>query len=90
MHPFATPLGSRRVIEQIGLDRAGQFGILTNAEPGEALFIALTRLWGLDSLEARNLAGALAEGGPFAHLVRYSHTEPEGKDSGGYSVTVIG
>ena len=89
-HPFATPLGTRRVIERIGFDRAEQFGTLTDTEPGEALLEGLGRLWGLDGLDAGDLAGALAEGGPFAHLLRFSHSGPEGQDAGGYSITVIG
>lgn len=91
-HPFATPLGTRRVIERIGLDRAEQFGILTDTdtEPGEALLEGLGRLWGLDGLAAGDLAGALAEGRPFAHLLRFSHLGPKGQDAGGYSITVIG
>lgn len=89
-HPFATPLGTRRVIERIGLDRTDQFGVLTGTEPGEALLEGLGRLWGLDGLDAGDLAGALAEGRPFAHLLRFSHSGPEGQDAGGYSITVIG
>jgi hypothetical protein len=89
-HPFATPLGTRRIIERIGLDRADQFGILTGAEPGEALLEGLNRLWELRSHDAQDLAGALAEGGRFAHLLRFSHTGPEAEDTGGYSITVIG
>ena len=89
-HPFATPLGTRRVIERIGLDRAEQFGLVTGAGPGDALLEGLGRLWALDALGARDLAGALAEGGPFAHLLRFSHNEPEGREAGGYSITVVG
>lgn len=90
-HPFASPLETRRTIEQIGLDRIEAFAIVTGADdPGEALLEGLTRLWGLDGLDARELAGVLAEGGPFAHLLRFSHSGPEGEDTGGYSIIVIG
>ena len=89
-HPFAPPLGTRRVIDEIGLERVDQFGILTGAEPGEALLEGLARLWDVNDVGASDLAGALAEGGPFAHLLRFSHTEPEGDDTGGYSLTVVG
>lgn len=88
-HPFSTQLGTRRVIERVGLDHAQQFGIVSDAEPGEALVEGLGRLWALDGLDAHDLAGALAEGGPFAHLLRFSHAGPEGLDVGGYSVIVI-
>lgn len=89
-HPFAQPLATRMLIERIGLDRAEQFGLITDAEPGEALLEGLASLWSLDGLDARDLAGAVAEGGPFAHLLRFSHTEPEGREAGGYSITVVG
>ncbi|MDQ2796173.1 MAG: hypothetical protein M3Y06_03280 [Actinomycetota bacterium] len=77
-------------MEQVGLDRADQFGIISDGEPGEALLEGLGRLWGLDGLDARDLARALAEGGPFAHLLRFSHSGPEGEPIGGYSITSIG
>jgi hypothetical protein len=89
-HPFSTPLGTRRIIEQIGLDRVEGFGIVLEAEPGEALLEGLIRLWHLEGLDARDLAAALAEGTGLAHLLRFAHTDPERNDAGGYSVTVIG
>jgi len=89
-HPFATPLGTRRIIEKIGLDRAEAFGIILEADPGEALLEGLVRLWHLDGLDARDLAAALAEGPRLAHLLRFVHTDPERYNSGGYSVTVTG
>ncbi|MGI3780120.1 MAG: hypothetical protein ACRYG2_05010, partial [Janthinobacterium lividum] len=89
-HPFATPLGARRLVERIGLDRAERLGILIAGDPGEALVVGLARLWDLGDLGPRALAGALAEGGPWAHLLRFSHTGTEVEDAGGYSIAVIG
>lgn len=89
-HPFDAPLGTRRVIEQLGPDRVKQFGVVVDAEPGEALVEGLARLWDLGDLGARDLAAALAEGGPFAHLLRFSHAGRQDRDAGGYSVTIIG
>ncbi|HEY3547558.1 MAG TPA: hypothetical protein VGK17_15910 [Propionicimonas sp.] len=88
-HPFATPLGTRRVIERVGLDRVEAFGVIVTAEPGEALLEGLVRLWHLEGLDASDLATALAEGTGLAHLLRFAHTDPERNDAGGYSVTVI-
>jgi len=88
-HPFAAPLGTRRVIEAIGLDRGEQLGVVVGGDPGEALLEGLSRLWDLEGLGAHDLARALAGGGPFAHLLRFSHTGPE-EASGGYSITVVG
>lgn len=92
-HPFARPLGSRRVIERViervGVDQVEQIGVLSRAEPGEALVEGLSRLWYLDDLDARGLARAIADGGPFAHLLRFAHTDPERQEPGGYSVTVV-
>jgi hypothetical protein len=89
MHPFATPLGTRRIIERVGLDRVEAFGVIVEAEPGEALLEGLARLWHLEGLDAGDLAAALAEGAGLAHLLRFAHTDPERNDVGGYSVTVI-
>jgi hypothetical protein len=89
-HPFATPLGTRRVIERIGIERAEAYGVILDGEPGEALVEGMVRLWQLDGLDAHGLAAALVEGGRFAHLLRFAHTDPERRESGGYSVTVIG
>ncbi len=89
-HPFAQPLGTRRIVEQLGTDRAEQLGVLSAGDPGEALLEGMSRLWDLDVLEAGPLAQALAGGGPSAHLLRFSLTDPDTEDSGGYSVTVIG
>lgn len=89
-HPFATPLGTRRLIEKIGLERAEQVGIVLDGDPGEVLLEGLVRLWDVGGLDARDLAGSLTEGGPFAHLLRFAHTDPETRESGGYSLTVIG
>ncbi len=89
-HPFAAPLGTRRIIERIGVERAELFGVILDTEPGEALAEGLTRLWDLEGLDAHDLAGALANGPQSAHLLRITHTDPERNDSGGYSVTVIG
>jgi hypothetical protein len=88
-HPFATPLGTRRIIERVGLDRVEAFGVIVDAEPGEALLEGLARLWHLEGLDANNLANALSEGTGLAHLLRFAHTDPERNDAGGYSVTVI-
>jgi len=88
-HPFATPLGTRRVIERVGLDRVEVFGLIVDAEPAEALLEGLLRLWHLEGLDANDLAYALAEGKGLAHLLRFAHTDPERNDAGGYSVTVI-
>lgn len=88
-HPFATPLGTRRVIERIGLDRSQGFGVLIEGHPGEALVEGIARLWQLDGLDARGLAVALAGGTRYAHLLRFAHTEPEREESGGYSLVVL-
>jgi hypothetical protein len=89
-HPFAEPLGTRRVLEQIGLERVEQYGVLSGAEPGEALLEGMSRLWELDGLDVRDLAGALAEGGPFAHLLRFSLTGRDGEGGAGYSIALVG
>ncbi|MEO7752253.1 MAG: hypothetical protein ABIS35_02445 [Terracoccus sp.] len=89
-HPFAEPLGSRAVIERIGPDRVGEIGVVIDAEPGEALLEGLVRLWDLPGLDARDLAAALAEGGPYAHLLQLVHTDREREQVGGYGLTVIG
>lgn len=85
-HPFGMPLGSRqvieRVIERVGFDGVGKVGVLTSGDPGEALLEGLGRLWGLDGLAATDLAAALTDGGPFAHLLRFSHTDPERDETG--------
>ena len=90
VHPFARPLGTRRLIEKVGPERFEQLGVLSDAEPGDALLEGLSRLWNLDGLDAQGIARALAEGGPHAHLLRFSHTDAERQESGGYSVTVVG
>ena len=92
-HPFADPLGTRRVIERvIGRDRAR--GVESSRhrrrDPGRGAARGAGRLWDLRGLGAADLAAALAEGGPFAHLLRFTHTDPERQESGGYSVTVVG
>ncbi|WP_345800296.1 hypothetical protein AAIB33_12560 [Microbacterium sp. AZCO] len=89
-HPFSRPLGTRRLIERMGPDRYDKLGVVLKGEAGDALVEGIVRLWGVKELTARDLAGALAEVGPFAHLLRFSHTDPERKDAGGYSVTIIG
>lgn len=89
-HPFATPLGTRQVVEQLGTDRVEAFGVLVGAEPGDALLEGLARLWDVDGLDARSLAGALTEEGGFAHLLRFSHSEPGLEAVGGYSLVVVG
>lgn len=89
-HPFSTPLATRRVIEKLGPDRFDRLGIVIDTEPGDALLEGMLRLWGLGGLAASDLAAALAEGGPYAHLLRFAHTDPERTDAGGYSVVVIG
>ncbi|MDQ2755102.1 MAG: hypothetical protein M3Y71_00815 [Actinomycetota bacterium] len=92
--PFETPTGTRQVLERVlergGLDGVERFGVVSDRDPGEALLEGLGRLWDLDGLDARDLARALVEGGPFAHLLRFSHTDPEREESGGYSLAVIG
>ncbi|MFH8248801.1 hypothetical protein ACH3VR_00355 [Microbacterium sp. B2969] len=89
-HPFATPLATRRLIERMGPDRFDKLGVVVKGEPGEALLEGMQQLWGLKGLSAHDLAAALADGGPWAHLLRFAHTDPERKDAGGYSVTVVG
>ena len=89
-HPFATPLTTRRVIEELGVERADFFGVLTDLEPGQALVEGLVMLWGLGDLGAANLAHALAEGKPAAHLLRFAHHDGELREDGGYSAVVIG
>lgn len=91
-HPFATPLGSRRVIERIGVERAEQMGVVVDAGPGEALVEGLVRLWDLGGLDAGDLAAALTGRGRPAHLLRLVHTDTdtdtERDGSGGYSLVV--
>lgn len=38
----------------------------------------------------RSAAAAGAAGGPYSHLLRFVHTNPERKDSGGYPPLIIG
>jgi hypothetical protein len=89
-HPFATPLTTRRVIEKLGVEHADLVGILTDLEPGQALVEGLVMLWGLGDLGGADLAHALAEGKPAAHLLRFAHHDGERRESGGYSLVVIG
>ena len=89
-HPFATPLTTRRVIEELGVERVDFFGVLTDLEPGQALVEGLVMLWGLGDLGAADLAHALAEGKPAAHLLRFAHHDGELREDGGYSAVVIG
>ncbi|WP_426625350.1 hypothetical protein ACPPVW_04595 [Leifsonia sp. McL0607] len=89
-HPFATPLTTRRLIEKMGSDRYGQLGVLLDADSGDALTEGMLRLWDARGLSASDLAAALAEGGPYPHLLRFEHSDPEQRDAGGYSVTIVG
>ncbi len=49
-HPFATPLGTRRVIEKTGLERAEMFGVVIDGDPADALLKGMRALWGLREL----------------------------------------
>lgn len=89
-HPFAKPLGTRRIIERIGVERAERFGVVVDGEPGAALADGLLKLWDLPGLDAQDLAVALAGEARVAHLLRFTHTDPERHDVGGYSLTVFG
>ena len=89
-HPFATPLGSRRIIERIGVDRADAYGVLLDGDPGEALIEGLARLWLLGGLSGRDLATALADDPHSVHLLRLTYTDREREEAGGYSLTVTG
>jgi len=88
-HPFATPLTTRRVIERIGIGRATTLGVVLEGEPGPALVEGLVHLWDLGGLDAGDLAAALGGRGHAAHLLRLVHTDREGMDTGGYSITLI-
>lgn len=88
-HPFATPLGTRRVIEKIGLERAELFGVVVDADPADALLKGMRALWGLREFSAAGLASTLAES-PAAHLLRFAHHDPEFREDGGYSLLVVG
>ena len=63
--------------------------MVLDADPGEALVEGLERLLEIGGLTTRDLATALAEGGPYAYLLRFSHTDPERNDAAGYSVTLL-
>jgi hypothetical protein len=89
-HPFATPLVTRRLIQRLGADRFDKLGVTLDTEPADALVEGLMQLWGVEELTAGGLAGALVEGGPYAHLLRLVHTDPERKESGGYSPIIVG
>ncbi|MGV8910821.1 MAG: hypothetical protein ACOH1Y_17740 [Propionicimonas sp.] len=89
-HPFDKALGTRRVIERIGIERSERFGVVLDGEPGAALADGLLKLWDLSGLDAHDLAVALAGDARVAHLLRFTHTDPERNDVGGYSVTVLG
>ncbi len=89
-HPFATPLATRRLIEKMGPDRFDKLGVVLDGDPGEALIEGMMKLWDAGGLTANDLAAALAEGGPYAHLLRFEHSDPERQDAGGYSVTIVG
>jgi hypothetical protein len=88
-HPFATPLGTRRVIEKIGLERAEMFGVVVDADPADALIKGMRALWGLREFSAAGVASALAES-PAAHLLRFAHHDPELREDGDYSLLVVG
>ncbi|QIG39967.1 hypothetical protein G5T42_11130 [Microbacterium sp. 4R-513] len=88
-HPFARPLATRRLLEEMGPDVFEKVGVLIDRGQS-ALVEGIARLWDVGDLTAHDLAAALAEGGPFAHLLRFSHVDPETKEAGGYSVTIIG
>ncbi len=89
-NPFAEPLGARRLIETIGVERVEAFGILVDAPPEVALLEGLARLWGLEDLTAAGLAAGLTAGGPYAHLLELVHTDNERDEVGGYALTVVG
>lgn len=89
-NPFATPLGSRRLIEKLGPEFFDKVGVVVDAEPADALLEGLLQLWDLQGLDAVDLARAIAGNGRYAHLLRFAHVDPEVQETGGYSVTVIG
>ncbi|MFC7490406.1 MULTISPECIES: hypothetical protein [unclassified Knoellia] len=89
-HPFAEPNGSRRLIEELGPDYYGEIGVVVDGDSGSALLEGLLHLWDLQSLDAVDLARAIAGDKPGAHLLRFAHTDPELEEVGGYSLTVIG
>ncbi len=90
LHPFATPNGSRRLIEKLGPKFYEEIGVVIDGEPGEALLEGLMRLWDLQGLDAVDLARAIAGDKPAAHLLRFAHFDPELQEAGGYSLTLIG
>ena len=96
-HPFATPGMTRKVIEKLGADRVDLFGVVSDADPADALVTGIAKLWGVPELTAGALAAALVggqmgrigPGGP-AHLLRFAHHDPELQETGGYSLVLIG
>lgn len=89
-HPFATPNGSRRLIEKLGPKFYEEIGVIVDGDPGEALIEGLLRLWDLQGLDAVDLTRAIAGDKPAAHLLRFAHVDPELQETGGYSLTLIG
>ncbi|MBK8470603.1 MAG: hypothetical protein IPL45_12745 [Actinomycetales bacterium] len=90
VHPFAKPLATRRVIDELGVDHAELVGVLVDADAGEALVQGLVQLWDLGELGGADLARALAEGEPAAHLLRFAHHDAERHEDGGYSLVAVG
>ncbi|WP_353952035.1 hypothetical protein V6K52_00935 [Knoellia sp. S7-12] len=89
-HPFATPNRSRRLIEKLGPKFYEEIGVVVDGEPSDALLEGLIRLWDLQGLDAVDLARAIAGDKPAAHLLRFSHVDPELEEVGGYSLTLLG
>jgi hypothetical protein len=94
-HPFATPGTTRKVIDKLGADHAELFGVVIDADPADALVEGIVKLWGLPDLSARAVAEALVgqrlpSSGPVAHLLRVAHHDPEHRETGGYSLVVVG
>ncbi|WP_148232400.1 hypothetical protein [Janibacter sp. HTCC2649] len=89
-HPFATPNGSRRLIEKLGPKFYEEIGVIVDGDSGEALLEGLMRLWDLQGLDAVDLARAIAGDKPAAHLLRFAHVDRELQETGGYSLTLLG
>lgn len=89
-HPFDKPSGARRVIERLGLERVEEYGVIVDADPGDALIEGLVRLWRLDGLGGEDLSTALAGDPRSLHLLRLVHTDVDRRTAGGYSLTVTG
>lgn len=89
-HPFATPGATRRVIEELGPNLTDRLGVRVDGDPASALIEGMMQLWALPSLDAVELARAIAGDKPAVHLLRFAHHDAELQETGGYSLVIAG